>query len=145
MKLEEYLQPSTSIQFACLSQNLSKINITGTVIGWGDTYPGSRKGSMILQQVNLTIYSNDVCSNVSPRINKNWQMQLCCGDITGKRDACHGDSGSGLFLQRNFSQTNRYTIAGIVSYGERCASPMKPAIYTRVSNYFDWIREHSDF
>jgi secreted trypsin-like serine protease len=83
--------------------------------------------------------------NVSPSIIKNWDMQLCCGDLNGERDACNGDSGGGLFVERNFSQVNRYTIEGIVSYGDRCASLMKPAIYTRVSNYIDWIQENSDF
>jgi hypothetical protein len=38
-----------------------------------------------------------------------------------------------------------YTIDGIISYGEQCASPMKPGIYTRVSNYIDWIQKYSDF
>ena len=72
-------------------------------------------------------------------------MQLCCGDLLGERDVCHGDSGSGLYIERNISYMNRYTIDGIVSYGEQCATPMKPTIYTRVSNYIDWIRENSDF
>ena len=72
-------------------------------------------------------------------------MQLCCGDLKGERDACQGDSGGGLYIERNFSQINRYTIDGIVSYGEQCASRMKPGVYTRVSNYIDWIRENSDF
>ena len=68
-------------------------------------------------------------------------MQLCCGDLNGERDACQGDSGGGLFI----SHKNRYRIEGIVSYGEQCASLMKPGIYTRVSNYIGWIRENSDF
>jgi len=93
----------------------------------------------------LTIYPNDFCSDVSPSIVKDWNMQLCCGDLKGERDACHGDSGGGLYIERNISSISRYTIDGIVSYGEQCASPMKPGIYTRVSNYIDWIRENSDF
>jgi secreted trypsin-like serine protease len=93
----------------------------------------------------LTIYSNEFCSNVSPAAIKNWDMQLCCGDINGERDACQGDSGGGLFIQKKFSNISRYTIEGIVSYGEQCASLMKPGIYTRISYYIDWIRENSDF
>ncbi len=91
--------------------------------------------------MNLTIYPNEFCSNVAPTVSKNWEMQLCCGDLYGERDACQGDSGGGLFI----SQMNRYRIEGIVSYGEQCASLMKPGIYTRVSNYINWIRENSDF
>ena len=102
-------------------------------------------GSLVLKQVNLTVYPNDFCTDVSPSTEKNWNTQICCGDLTGKRDACQGDSGGGLYIQRNLSDTLRYTIDGIVSYGEQCASPMKPGIYTRVSYYIDWIQENSGF
>jgi len=93
----------------------------------------------------LTIYPNEFCSNVAPLAIKNWDKQLCCGDLNGQHDTCQGDSGGGLYIHKNFSLINRYTIEGIVSYGERCASLMKPGIYTRVSNYIDWIRKNSDF
>ena len=98
-----------------------------------------------MKQVNLTIYPNDFCDNVSPSTTKNWTTQICCGDLNGERDACQGDSGGGLFVQQNLSSVLRYTIQGIVSYGEQCASPMKPGIYTRVLSYLQWIQENSDF
>jgi secreted trypsin-like serine protease len=72
-------------------------------------------------------------------------MQICCGDLNGEHDTCQGDSGGGLYIQQNLSNTFHYTIDGIVSYGEQCASPMKPGIYTRVSYYIDWIQKYSDF
>lgn len=93
----------------------------------------------------MTIYPNEFCSNVSPTVMKNWDIQLCCGDLNGERDACQGDSGGGLYVIRNISNINRYVIEGIVSYGEQCASLMKPGIYTRILNYIDWIRENNDF
>jgi secreted trypsin-like serine protease len=102
-------------------------------------------GSTVLKQVNLTIYPNEFCTNVSPSVIKNWNAQICCGDINGERDACQGDSGGGLYIPQNLSNIFHYTIDGIVSYGEQCASPMKPGIYTRVSNYIDWIQTYSDF
>lgn len=95
--------------------------------------------------MNLTIYPNDFCTNVSPTIRKDWNSQICCGDLNGERDACQGDSGGGLYIEQNHSERIHYTIDGIVSYGERCASPMKPGIYTRVSNFIHWIQQHSDF
>ena len=146
LKLEDYLQPSKTIQFACLTDSFPSANSTGTVVGFGDTIPGANTGSSILQQVNLTIYPDDFCMNVSPMTRKDWSIQLCSGDLSGKRDTCQGDSGSGLYIARS-NDFNRfyYTIDGIVSYGEQCASPMKAGIYTRVSSYVDWIREQSDF
>ncbi|CAF1367314.1 unnamed protein product [Adineta steineri] len=145
LKLEDYLQPSATIQFACLPHSLLEVNTTGMVVGFGDTYPGANQGSLILKQVNLTIYPNDFCTNVSPSTIKNWDTQICCGDLNGERDTCQGDSGGGLYIQQNLSNIFHYTVNGIVSYGEQCASPMKPGIYTRISNYIDWIQENSDF
>jgi secreted trypsin-like serine protease len=78
-------------------------------------------------------------------IKKDWHIQLCSGDLLGERDACQGDSGGGLYIERNLLNNRRYTIDGVVSYGDQCASRMKPGIYTRVSTYVDWIRENSDF
>ncbi|CAF1162727.1 unnamed protein product [Adineta ricciae] len=145
LKLADDLRPSRTIQFACLANSYLDVNLTGIAVGFGDTIPGANQGSIFLQQVNLTIYPNEYCSNVASSIVKNWTMQLCCGDLQGERDVCHGDSGGGLFIQRNVSDANRYTVDGIVSYGEECATPMKPSIYTRISNYIDWIGENSDF
>ncbi|CAF0841565.1 unnamed protein product [Adineta ricciae] len=145
VKLEEYIQPSVNVQFVCLPYLLSNINVSGIVVGFGDTVPGANQGSLTLKQVNLTIYPNDFCDNVSPLTTKNWTTQICCGDLNGERDACQGDSGGGLFVQQNLSSVLRYTIHGIVSYGEQCASPMKPGIYTRVSSYLQWIQENSNF
>lgn len=46
LKLEDYLQPSTIIQFACLPYNFSDVNTTGIVIGFGDTIPGANRGNI---------------------------------------------------------------------------------------------------
>lgn len=54
-----------------------------------------------------------------------------------------GDSGGPIF-----HWTGQYwEQVGIVSYGDDCAKPGKPGIYTRLSYYHDWIhailnREH---
>jgi hypothetical protein len=45
LKLEDYLRPSSSIQFACLTNSVSDINTTGIVVGFGDTTPGANKGN----------------------------------------------------------------------------------------------------
>jgi hypothetical protein len=46
IKLDEYLRPSATIQFACLTDNVPDDNTTGIVVGFGDTSPGSNKGNV---------------------------------------------------------------------------------------------------
>jgi hypothetical protein len=44
LRLEDYLRPSATTQFACLPYSLSDINTTGIVVGFGDTVPGANRG-----------------------------------------------------------------------------------------------------
>jgi len=62
---------------------------------------------------------------------------ICAGDMAGGKDACQGDSGGPLFL----SSDGRYVQVGLVSWGEGCARPKLPTIYTRVASHADWIKQ----
>jgi hypothetical protein len=46
LKLEDYLRPSATIQFACLPYLLSQVNTTCMVVGFGDTFPGANQGKI---------------------------------------------------------------------------------------------------
>ncbi|MEO9514516.1 MAG: serine protease [Paracoccaceae bacterium] len=68
---------------------------------------------------------------------------LCAGVSSGERDSCHGDSGGPLMMKR---QDGGWIQVGIVSWGKAplgaeiaCGTPSLYGVYTRVSNYFDWI------
>ena len=80
---------------------------------------------------------DSVCSTVYNREFKAPGM-LCAGVMRGGRDSCQGDSGGPLSVKSN---TGTYTLAGIVSYGRGCARVNTPGVYTRVSNYVDWIND----
>lgn len=62
---------------------------------------------------------------------------ICAGDMAGGKDACQGDSGGPLFV----TSEGRYVQIGIVSWGEGCARPKLPTIYTRVASHADWIKK----
>lgn len=51
-----------------------------------------------------------------------------------------GDSGGPLNCQ---AENNSWEVRGIVSFGSGlgCNTHKKPAVYTRVSAYIDWIKE----
>lgn len=61
--------------------------------------------------------------------------------ITGY-DSCRGDSG-GPLMKLDTSGEHYWYSAGIVSYGVRiCGTKGAPGVYTRTSEYIDWILEN---
>ncbi|XP_020857004.1 complement factor I isoform X2 [Phascolarctos cinereus] len=64
---------------------------------------------------------------------------ICAGTDDGSTDACKGDSGGPLVCMNS---NNVSYVWGIVSWGDNCGKPEFPGVYTKVSNYFDWISYH---
>lgn len=105
-----------------------------TVSGWGAVYEGG-PGSSTLLKVDVPVVSNSQCSSSYSGITSN---MICAGYTSGGRDSCQGDSGGPLFFQYQ----GQYFQAGIVSFGRGCARPNYPGVYTRVSQYVDWIEDN---
>ncbi|XP_075121039.1 transmembrane protease serine 11C-like [Leptodactylus fuscus] len=127
------------IQSACLPDELDFVpdNSSCYVTGWGTlTFGGSL--SSVLQQAELKIISSALCSSYQMYDYLIKPSMICAGYTEGKIDSCQGDSGGPLVtLQSN----NRWSLIGIVSFGDRCALPMKPGVYTKVTYFRNWIRE----
>ncbi|WP_230980187.1 S1 family serine peptidase [Oryzicola mucosus] len=67
---------------------------------------------------------------------------ICAGTTTGARDACNGDSGGPLFV----TGKDGVEQIGIVNWGEgpydanaACGHANAYGVYSRLSNYTDWI------
>ena len=61
---------------------------------------------------------------------------LCAHDPEHQRDTCQGDSGGPLLINID----GQWQLAGLTSFGLGCGSVTGvPAVYTKVSEYTDWI------
>ncbi|XP_066579276.1 serine protease 53 [Amia ocellicauda] len=121
----------------CLpSKNSTFYNSTDCwVTGWGDTAEGvALGGNQTLQEVEVPIIGNRKC-NCLYGVDTITKNMVCAGLLAGGKDACQGDSGGPLVCK----QGTAWVQAGIVSFGEGCAQPNLPGVYTRVSQYQDWI------
>ncbi|KAK0160625.1 hypothetical protein PV328_008016 [Microctonus aethiopoides] len=105
-------------------------NYYAVLSGWGTTsYPGRIPNN--LQYIRLKVIDQSKCSEFSKRVTIN---NVCTLNREGE-GSCHGDSGGPLVV--NGSQI------GVVSWGKPCARGT-PDVFTRVSRYIDWIKEHTD-
>ncbi|XP_015797838.3 trypsin [Nothobranchius furzeri] len=103
------------------------------VTGWGNIYSDVALPSpQTLQEVDVPIVSNTKCSDSYSSITSN---MICAGLTQGGKDSCQGDSGGPLVAKN----ATRWVQAGIVSFGNGCAQPNYPGVYTRVSEYQSWI------
>ena len=55
-------------------------------------------------------------------------------------DTCHGDSGGGMICEVR----GRQSVLGLTSWGYGCGNKESPGIYTRVSEFRDWINSFID-
>lgn len=105
-----------------------------TVTGWGTTSFGGA-ASKRLKQVTLPVWSNSECASAFPTHTIERGM-LCAGEKQGGKDSCQGDSGGPLMIE---GPRRRWMLIGVVSWGIKCGQPNSPGVYTRVSEYLDWI------
>ena len=117
-----------------------KFSRNATISGWGVTKEGGDI-SEILLWANVPIIPNEKCDKAYQSLPPDRRMEvkasmLCAGN--GKADACQGDSGGPLVMR---TAAGELRLEGIVGWGEGCANPRFPGVYTRVPKYSLWIRD----
>jgi secreted trypsin-like serine protease len=95
-----------------------------TVYGWGRTGELARPSS-VLRQVDLPILADTECARSISGYRPN--AMLCAGYAEGGKDACAGDSGGPIVVNGR--------LVGVVSYGNGCARPGQPGVYTELEHY----------
>ncbi|XP_056392702.1 transmembrane protease serine 9-like [Hyla sarda] len=116
------------------------------VTGWGKTQSDEFLASpKTLQQLMLPLISRESCdqmyhigSGTSANVPIIQSDQICAGYQAGQRDSCAGDSGGPLVCKVN----GYWYQVGIVSWGDDCALPNRPGVYTSVPVYESWINNY---
>jgi trypsin len=84
-----------------------------------------------LYKVIIPIYNQTGCVAIYAADNPVTERMICAGTLTGGIDACHGDSGGPLVIAG--------VVQGIASWGDGCARPNRPGVYTKVAQLRNWI------
>jgi len=126
---------NANVQLATLAPKGSTFAGTKCVItGWGQT-SGSGSGSANLLQASITKITTADCQSRWSGQNINIR-HICVYEASAasgtRPSACMGDSGGPMICGNNL-------LAGITSWGVSNCSGNYPSVYTRVSEYVDWI------
>ncbi|XP_026330491.1 transmembrane protease serine 9-like [Hyposmocoma kahamanoa] len=143
LRLNERVPISDAIKPICLPSNDDNlyVGVKAVAAGWG-TLTEEGKVSCTLQEVEVPVLSNEECRNTKYTASMITDNMLCAGyPKTGQKDSCQGDSGGPLVTERKHDK--RYELIGVVSWGNGCARVGYPGVYTRVTNYLEWIRENT--
>lgn len=105
------------------------------ISGWGRMNEAETDYATVLQQAIVPIVSDNKCSSPEVYGSDLSENMICAGYFECDRDACQGDSGGPLACQ----QDKISYLYGIVSWGDGCGRVNKPGVYTKVSNYIQWI------
>lgn len=100
-------------------------------IGFGHTSEGGTISNVLLE-VTVPVVDQESCEQGYVNRGVNDTDMICAGE-TG-RDSCQGDSGGPLLDSGG-------SVVGIVSWGDGCARPNTPGVYSRVSVASEFIKQ----
>jgi secreted trypsin-like serine protease len=114
--------------------------IVATVSGWGDVNPAPTAGPSYpnaLQSVQVPLVNETLCGEDYAGIEQTiTPSMLCAGGGRPRTDSCYGDSGGPLVVDRDTpaDPPADYVLVGLVDFGNGCAQPGYPGVYTRIDD-----------
>ncbi|XP_078055149.1 transmembrane protease serine 5-like [Mustelus asterias] len=137
MKLKKPIEFSNTVRAVCLPVYNQQFTPGKEcwISGWGHAKANAYQVENVLKEASVPLVSTERCNSscmyngaISPRM-------LCAGYKEGKVDACQGDSGGPLVCEN----VQAWHLTGVVSWGIGCAEANHPGVYTKVSEFLDWI------
>jgi secreted trypsin-like serine protease len=113
---------------------LAGVGTSSKVIGWGNQSSTTNNYPIDLKEANVPIVAQSTCSAAYTGITA---RMICAGFAKGGIDSCQGDSGGPLLVSSGLAGVWRQT--GVVSFGNGCALPNFPGVYTRVSEFNTYL------
>jgi secreted trypsin-like serine protease len=145
--------PAVQIADPELTDQLAIENSLATVAGWGGRLgyaPGEGPTADfpdVLHKVDLFLSTNQECrDSLAVTLGRPadtvgvTDVMICAAIPEGGKGSCQGDSGGPLVVLVN----NEPQQVGIVSWGIGCAEPGYPGVFTRVSEFKEWLSTISD-
>jgi secreted trypsin-like serine protease len=121
--------PVTSLATLKVATTTAYNSGTFTVAGWGSTSEGGAQ-QRYLRKATVPFVSDASCQQSYPELIAS--QEICAGYAAGGVDTCQGDSGGPMFRTDSSGQ---WVEVGIVSWGNGCAEPGYPGVYTEVSTF----------
>ncbi|XP_061444035.1 transmembrane protease serine 11E-like isoform X2 [Rhineura floridana] len=141
LQLAKRVEFTTAVHRVCLpdSSEIFPYDIDAVVTGWG-AVSNDGKTPNVLQEATVKLIDSNTCNRKEIYNGAITPDMLCAGYLEGGVDSCQGDSGGPLVTP---DSRNMWYLVGIVSWGDECAKPNKPGVYTRVIYFRDWITKHT--
>jgi len=132
------LQSSSNLPLLPIATTTAYDNGTFTVAGWGAASEGGGQQRYLLK-ANVPFVDDASCRSSYPSLIP--AEEICAGYPQGGTDTCQGDSGGPMFRR---DANNNWISVGIVSWGNGCARPNYPGVYTQVSHFGAEINTTAD-
>jgi secreted trypsin-like serine protease len=139
--------PALQIAEPNVTEQYAIENSIATVAGWGGRV-GYEQGEGptsdfpdVLHKVDLRLMTNEQCLDIFNTNDSFVTSNMICAAIAdGGKGSCQGDSGGPLVINTGSGIQQ----VGIVSFGIGCAVAGLPGVYTRVSQFKDWMSAITD-
>jgi secreted trypsin-like serine protease len=125
-------QPVTTLATLKIATTSAYDSGTFTIAGWGSNREGGAQQRYLLK-ATVPFVSDATCNSSSMYGGQIIPSdEICAGYVAGGVDTCQGDSGGPMFRR---DSANAWIQVGIVSWGDGCARPNKPGVYSQVSHF----------
>ncbi|XP_060073469.1 uncharacterized protein LOC132553255 [Ylistrum balloti] len=135
------LQSLEAIESVFMNRRLGRT--VGRVVGCGRVHERITETPPYIRDVFVPYVDRRFCSHARIGSGNFTDSMICAGyNRAYFGDACSGDSGGSLSMQR--TSEDPWYLVGIVSWGVGCDRPGQYGYYTHAAKFLDWISRITD-